>query len=57
MATGEIITVWRGLVGLPMLGGAKSTAAKPTTLLKEIGYDRLAIRIMNNLQCDATKAL
>jgi len=57
MATGEIITVPRDLVGLPMPGGAKSIAAKPSTLSKGIGYDRLATRILNNLQCDATKAL
>jgi len=57
MATGEIITVQRDLVGLPMPGGAKIIAAKPTTLSNGICYDRLALIILNNLQCDATKAL
>ncbi len=57
MTTGQIITAQRTLVEIPIPGGWKIFTAKPSSLSKGVGFDRLAVRILNSVKCDAMIAL
>jgi len=57
MTTRQTITVQRTLVGIPIPGGQKYFTAKPSSLSRGDGFDRLAVRILNSVKCDAMIAL